>query len=72
LAQAPMGATGEAGEGAGEGAAAIDPVCGMTVIIAGAAHRAEHAGQSYYFCCRGCRARFLASPASFLAQEVAR
>jgi xanthine dehydrogenase accessory factor len=67
LAQAPMMATAEAGEGQ-----AIDPVCGMSVTIAGAAHRAEHAGQTYYFCCGGCRARFLAAPASFLAQEAAR
>ncbi|HET6148203.1 MAG TPA: XdhC family protein [Polyangia bacterium] len=66
-AQAPVMAGGAAGEGQ-----AIDPVCGMTVAIAGAAHRAEHAGQSYYFCCGGCRARFLAAPASFLAQEAAR
>ena len=67
LAQAPMMAGAEVGEGQ-----AIDPVCGMSVTIAGAAHRAEHAGQTYYFCCGGCRARFLAAPASFLAQEVAR
>ena len=67
LAQAPMMAGVEAGEGQ-----AIDPVCGMTVAIAGAAHRAEHAGQTYYFCCGGCRARFLAAPASFLSPEAAR
>jgi xanthine dehydrogenase accessory factor len=51
---------------------AIDPVCGMTVDVAGAKHRAEHEGRSYYFCCGGCRARFLASPGSFLAQEATR
>lgn len=39
-----------------------DPVCGMTVAVEGARHRAEHAGRTYYFCCGGCRERFLAAP----------
>src|SRR3954449_2841085 len=43
-------------------ATAIDPICGMTVVIAGARHVAEHAGRSWYFCCGGCRERFLADP----------
>jgi xanthine dehydrogenase accessory factor len=51
---------------------AIDPVCGMSVTIAGAAHRAEHDGRAYYFCCGGCRARFVATPASYLGRAVAR
>jgi len=50
---------------------AIDPVCGMSVIIAGAAQRAEHGGRAYYFCCGGCRARFVAAPASYLGQAGA-
>ena len=41
---------------------AIDPICGMTVTVATARHRAEHAGRTYYFCCGGCRERFLATP----------
>ena len=41
---------------------AIDPICGMTVEIATARHTAEHAGRTWYFCCGGCRARFLAEP----------
>ena len=44
---------------------ARDPVCGMTVRT-DSRHRAEHAGQTYYFCCGGCRERFVAAPASFL------
>jgi xanthine dehydrogenase accessory factor len=48
-------------------AEAIDPVCGMTVAVAGARHRAEHAGRAYYFCCGGCRERFLVDPARYLA-----
>ena len=45
---------------------AIDPVCGMSVAVAGARHTAEVLGVSYYFCCGGCRTKFLAEPARFL------
>ncbi len=38
---------------------AIDPICGMSVAIATARHKAEVDGVAYYFCCGGCRARFL-------------
>jgi xanthine dehydrogenase accessory factor len=38
---------------------AIDPICGMTVNVATARHRAEVQGVAYYFCCAGCRTRFL-------------
>ena len=38
---------------------AIDPVCGMTVAVATARHEAEVEGVAYYFCCGGCRAKFL-------------
>jgi xanthine dehydrogenase accessory factor len=40
---------------------ATDPVCGMTVTVAGARHQVEHAGETYYFCCAGCQASFEAS-----------
>jgi xanthine dehydrogenase accessory factor len=40
-------------------AEAIDPICGMTVQVATARHKAEVAGVTYYFCCAGCRTRFL-------------
>lgn len=40
-------------------AEAIDPICGMTVAIAGARHSAEVEGVTYYFCCAGCRSKFL-------------
>ncbi len=42
-----------------------DPVCGMTVAVAGARHRAEVAGRTWYFCCGGCREKFLASPGRY-------
>jgi xanthine dehydrogenase accessory factor len=38
---------------------AIDPVCGMSVSVATARHSAEVNGVAYYFCCAGCRAKFL-------------
>jgi xanthine dehydrogenase accessory factor len=46
---------------------AIDPICGMAVTIATARHTAEHAGRTWYFCCGGCRERFLASPDRYAA-----
>jgi len=45
---------------------ATDPVCGMTVDPAKAVHHAEHGGQTFYFCCAGCRARFMAHPEDYL------
>ena len=47
-------------------AEAVDPICGMTVAVAGARHTAEHAGRTYYFCCGGCRQRFLAAPEDYV------
>jgi xanthine dehydrogenase accessory factor len=38
---------------------AVDPICGMTVTIARARHGAEVKGVNYYFCCAGCRTKFL-------------
>ena len=45
----------------------LDPVCGMTVDVRAARHRAEHAGRTYYFCCGGCRERFVAAPDGYVA-----
>ncbi len=45
----------------------LDPVCGMTVTVASAIHRAEVSGRTYYFCCGGCRERFLAAPGRYPA-----
>jgi xanthine dehydrogenase accessory factor len=45
---------------------AIDPVCGMTVTIAGARHQTEYDGKIWYFCCGGCKARFEADPLPYL------
>src|SRR5262245_37837508 len=35
------------------------PICGMTVVIATARHTADVQGTKYYFCCAGCRSKFL-------------
>ncbi|MGA9502634.1 MAG: heavy metal translocating P-type ATPase [Pseudolabrys sp.] len=45
---------------------AIDPVCGMTVDPHSAKHCADHGGRTYYFCCAGCRAKFVADPQKYL------
>jgi xanthine dehydrogenase accessory factor len=45
----------------------LDPVCGMTVAVASAVHRAEVGGRTYYFCCGGCRERFLKAPERYPA-----
>jgi putative ABC transport system ATP-binding protein len=45
---------------------ATDPVCGMTVER-GSAFSAEFEGSTYYFCARGCRDEFLASPVDLVA-----
>ena len=42
----------------------------MTVEVAAARHRAEHAGRTYYFCCGGCRERFLAAPDRYVPAVV--
>ena len=44
-----------------------DPVCGMQVDPAGAAHRHEHQGRTWYFCSAGCRGKFEADPDRYLA-----
>jgi P-type Cu+ transporter len=51
----------------GERSLAKDPVCGMSVDPATAKHKAEHAGATYYFCSAGCREKFAADPARFVA-----
>ena len=51
-------------------ATAIDPVCGMSVDIATAAHRHAHQGQTYYFCAAVCQTRFAADPIRYLDPEA--
>ena len=51
---------------------AIDPVCGMSVTIATARHRAELDGRTWYFCAASCRAKFLSEPDRYGAAAAAR
>jgi xanthine dehydrogenase accessory factor len=50
----------DAGVAAPQPGTAIDPVCGMTVLISESTVHAEVDGQTYWFCCTGCRDAFLA------------
>ena len=45
---------------------ATDPVCGMTVDPARSAATCDYAGQTYYFCARGCAAAFAKDPERYL------
>jgi Cu+-exporting ATPase len=61
--------TGPAGDAAPGPGSALDPVCGMTVDMAGATARdlvSEHAGATYYFCGKGCKLEFGDDPDHFL------
>src|ERR1700733_12463520 len=49
----------------GEALTATDPVCGMQVDRAKTPHRHAHEGQTYYFCCAGCRSKFIADPKKY-------
>jgi P-type Cu+ transporter len=44
-----------------------DPVCGMTVDPAQARGRAQHHGESYYFCSPGCMHKFVSDPGKYLS-----
>jgi YHS domain-containing protein len=48
---------------------AIDPVCGMRVVIEDAQHTSEHEGVTYYFCAKGCKLDFDDDPARILAPD---
>ncbi len=52
--------------GADAPAAAIDPVCGMTVDRATSKHRFDHDGTTFHFCSAGCRTKFIAGPDTYL------
>jgi YHS domain-containing protein len=54
--QLPRGASGQT----------RDPVCGMVVAPSSAKSRAEHDGHTYYFCCGGCNAKFVADPDQYV------
>ena len=49
----------------------LDPVCGMTVDPATSKHHHTHHGEAFHFCSAGCRTKFAADPAKYLAREKA-
>jgi Cu+-exporting ATPase len=49
---------------------ARDPVCGMKMDPRTAMHQAEHDGQMHYFCCDGCRQKFLGDPMRYLKPVI--
>ncbi|GMP05339.1 heavy metal translocating P-type ATPase [Bradyrhizobium sp. TM239] len=48
-----------------------DPVCGMTVDPTTSKHRFEYHGETFHFCSAGCRTKFAADPAKYLAKDKA-
>jgi xanthine dehydrogenase accessory factor len=45
---------------------AVDPVCGMSVVIGDASLRAQRDGVTVYFCSESCRRSFLADPERYV------
>lgn len=45
---------------------ATDPVCGMTVDPLTAREKAQHADDTYWFCCAGCREQFETNPGRYV------
>ena len=48
-----------------------DPVCGMTVTADASSYPLEHDGETYYFCCAGCRRSFQEDPSAYLKESHA-
>jgi Cu+-exporting ATPase len=47
----------------------LDPVCGMMVDPERAAGHVDHQGKTYYFCSKGCVAKFSADPEKYLSGQ---
>ncbi len=60
----PLGSPGSSGVGAA--GTAIDLVCGMTVAADETSRPFEHEGETYYFCCPGCRTAFEKDPSAYI------
>ncbi len=48
-----------------------DPVCGMMVLPEKAAGKADYQGKTYYFCGKGCEAKFTQDPGRYLKPSSA-
>lgn len=44
---------------------AVDPVCHMDVAMVASSISADVDGQTWWFCCQGCKDRFVANPSAF-------
>jgi xanthine dehydrogenase accessory factor len=49
---------------------ATDPICGMTVDIPGAKFSSDLEGQTFYFCCGGCKQTFDKQPEKYRGVKV--
>jgi YHS domain-containing protein len=49
---------------------AVDPVCGMTVVKAGAKATYDYKGTAYYFCSTGCKDAFAKDPEKYLKKQA--
>lgn len=47
-----------------------DPICGMYVDIATAAHKSSFEGETYYFCSANCKRGFDANPAHYTERSL--
>jgi xanthine dehydrogenase accessory factor len=48
---------------------AVDPICGMTVAAVAGTPSVQHDGETVYFCCEGCAAKFQAQHGHAVAAE---
>jgi len=48
---------------------AVDPICGMTVAVVAGTPSVQHEGETVYFCCEGCAAKFEAQHEHAIAAE---
>ncbi|MEA2356279.1 MAG: xanthine dehydrogenase accessory factor [Solirubrobacteraceae bacterium] len=56
---APSDSGSESGsESDGAPTTAVDPICGMTVVVDDDTPRTRHDGETVYFCCDGCKTKF--------------
>lgn len=54
---------------AGVGDTSSCPVSGEEFDIDESSPKVEHAGKTYYFCCKGCAKKFQADPQKFLQEQ---
>ncbi|MCY4645969.1 MAG: XdhC family protein [Gammaproteobacteria bacterium] len=65
----PVGGAPGGADATSAAAWATDPVCGMTVPVAGSPS-AVHAGRTVHFCCEGCRGLFESTPEVFASNPA--